>query len=241
MKKVLAVLAVVGLMAAATSVSALSIKNTKHDLSSTSGGTQFKSNNTTQICVFCHTPHNSVTSGAQGGSYPLWNRTNPAAGGFDLYSSGSMDNTYNTGAPGYASDGFTTDSVSLYCMSCHDGVTSLGAVKNPPLDATAGITFPASPGDKITGDANLGTNSLMDDHPVNFGIVNGKDPEIGTVTVNKINTGRLTNSLPLYKSVRNADATLECASCHAVHNNEEGMFLRTTMTGSLLCLGCHIK
>ena len=239
MKKVLATIAVVSLMAAATTASALTIVGTKHDLSST-GGTQFKSTNTSQICVFCHTPHNAVgNSGVQGSYYPLWNRNNPAGSGFKLYSSSGMQNSYLTGGQGGASTGFTADSVSLYCMSCHDGNTALGAVKNVPLDAPGGIT-PA--GTLITGSAMLNDspNSLMNDHPVNFNLTNGADPAIGAVTTNTVGTASITKKLPLFKSAR-GNTSLECASCHAVHDNAEGMFLRTTMNGSLLCLGCHIK
>ncbi|RII29153.1 MAG: cytochrome C [Geobacter sp.] len=238
MKKVLATIAVVSLMAAATTVSAMSIVGTKHDLSSTTGGGTYKGS-TTQICVFCHTPHNAV--GVNGSFYPLWNRSNPAASGFKLYSSGGMQNGYLTNGQGGASTGFTADSVSLYCMSCHDGATTLGAVKNPPLDSPASITT-ISGTNTITSSANLNdaSNSLMNDHPVNFNLTNGADPAIGTVTTNTVGTASITNKLPLYKSQR-GNTSLECASCHAVHDNAEGMFLRTTMNGSLLCLGCHIK
>ncbi len=239
MKKVLATIAVVSLMAAATTASALTIVGTKHDLSSTGGGT-YKSTNTSQICVFCHTPHNAVgNSGVQGSYYPLWNRNNPVGSTFKLYSSGSMQNGYLTGGQGGASTGFTADSVSLYCMSCHDGQTALGAVKNKPLDVASTISMTSG---TISGTANLNDspNSLMNDHPVNFNLTNGADPAIGVVTTNTVGTAAITKKLPLFKSAR-GNTSLECASCHAVHDNAEGMFLRTTMNGSLLCLGCHIK
>ena len=67
------VMAVAGL---ATSTPAdAQIRNTKHNLGTTPGGTgvnQFSG--TAEICVFCHTPHGADTSAA----VPLWNRTLPA-------------------------------------------------------------------------------------------------------------------------------------------------------------------
>jgi predicted CXXCH cytochrome family protein len=62
--------------------------------------------------------------------------------------------------------------------------------------------------------------------------------------------GATTNStFPLYKTVadagmigtRGTSRSLECGSCHAVHDSANSPFLRYTMAGSQLCLGCHNK
>ncbi|GLI37386.1 cytochrome C [Geobacter hydrogenophilus] len=220
-------MAIAGAASAATS-----IKDSKHDLSSGSAATV--KGNTDQICVYCHTPHNATQN------IPLWNRNNPVATGFTLYSSVSMQNTP-------VKNGFTTDSISLFCMSCHDGSTALGAaaVHNNPVDQPTGITVADVAGRTSAGHLdgaskyNLTTN-LADDHPVNFLVTSGADPNIGTVTGATMKTGSVTNGFPLFKSGRGA-TTLECGSCHAVHDNTDPPFLRTTMAGSKLCLGCHIK
>jgi predicted CXXCH cytochrome family protein len=34
---------------------------------------------------------------------------------------------------------------------------------------------------------------------------------------------------------------VECATCHQVHDNEHGRFLRVANDASSLCLACHIK
>lgn len=225
-------LAVVMLMAAVgTASAALSIKNSKHDLSSGSTGATYKAQNTDQICVFCHTPHNAAQN------IPLWNRSNPSAGSFQLYSSSSMNNIP-------VKSGFTADSISLFCMSCHDGATGLGsAVHNAPNSTP--ITMEVGY-EKISGDANL-TTDLRDDHPVNFLVSADKIAEDGNLgnldtsaTPPNMNTGKLSKGLPLFKSGR-GPTTLECGSCHAVHDNTNAPFLRTTMSGSMLCLGCHNK
>lgn len=224
-------LALAALLMAVTAAGAASIKNTKHDLSLGSTGATFKATNTDQICVFCHTPHNSLQD------IPLWNRTNPTASNFTLYSSSSMNNTP-------VKTGFTADSISLFCMSCHDGATGLGSdVHNDPNGV--GIDM-AGGNDLLTGDANL-QNDLSNDHPVNFlvtatGVSN--DGNLGTLDTGSnppnMKTGDVINGLPLFKSARGA-TTLECGSCHKVHDNTDAPFLRTTMAGSKLCLGCHKK
>lgn len=236
MKKVLALVAVASLMAAATVAGAASIKNSKHDLSSGSSATT--KGNTNQLCVYCHTPHNAIQNG-----YPLWNRTNPAGNTFALYSSSGMQNGYTAGGNAGASTGFTSNSVSLYCMSCHDGVTSLGAVYNKPVDQstitlTGNVALVGSDY-RLTGAANLGTD-LRNDHPVNFNVTNGLDPAIAPLSGATMKTSSITNALPLFNSTRGA-TSLECASCHAVHDPANVPFLRTTIAGSKLCLGCHIK
>ena len=235
MKKVLALVAAVSLMAAATTASAASIRNSKHDLSSTSSAT-FKSAGaaaTNQLCVFCHTPHNAVQNG-----YPLWNRSNPAGTNFRLYSSGNMKNQYTTGGGANASQGFTSDSISLYCMSCHDGGNIATRIANKPSDN--GHNVPGMVAGGITASANLGTD-LRNDHPVNFNVTVAGGA-IGTLqNGNKaIGTAKIATPLPLFQSARGA-SSLECASCHSVHDPANVPFLRTTNSGSLLCLGCHVK
>jgi cytochrome c553 len=81
------------------------------------GTSQSISFGTTQVCVFCHTPHHTSTE-----TGPLWNR-NIDNGGFTAY-----------GAT-IASPEFSTANVSgssLACLSCHDGVTQMDALINAP-------------------------------------------------------------------------------------------------------------
>src|SRR5512133_2630479 len=109
MRKVIALVAAAGLIAAATSAfAAVTIVGSKHDLAykaNKTGGLTY--NTSTQICVYCHTPHNATEANV------LWNRNNPTGSGFKLYSGVGMVNVSNR-------SGFTADSTSLFCMSCHD-------------------------------------------------------------------------------------------------------------------------
>lgn len=125
-------------------VSMADITTTKHNLSVTGSGT-IRSTTETQICIFCHAPHNSTPSA------PLWNRRDPGSNYLPYSSSTAVA---SIGQPNGA---------SLACLSCHDGTIALGDLVNrsAPVPLAGGITsMPPGP-------SNLGTD-LSDDHPVSF-------------------------------------------------------------------------
>lgn len=240
MKRVLSLVAALAVSTVATAAFAAgssTIAGTKHNLSAGSSASYkvATAGGTGQICIFCHTPHNAAQN------VPLWNRTanGTAAGGFTLYSSVTMVNSKHA-------TGFTTDSISLFCMSCHDG-SALGGttmIKNQPADGTStdvslGGTG-ASEGIASGRAANLGTD-LRSSHPINFRVLqSGTSNGLGDVTGNILKTSTVSGGFPLFAS-GGQDKYLECGSCHAVHDNTNIPFLRTTNDGSKLCLGCHVK
>lgn len=202
------------------------IVGSKHDLSYQS--------TLNQLCIYCHTPHNSDATA------PLWNRFFSADGSaFKLYSAvGSANITFGSG--------LTSDSISLLCMSCHDGLTTIdGGMINT-------ITATSTP---VTGPANFGTD-LSKHHPINFqvspidiqndlwvsggsftGGYMGRDGGVNAYA------GPYDKKFPLFslKDGRTGPRSLECPSCHSVHDSQYQPFLRDTMTGSKLCLACHNK
>ncbi len=152
------------------------IANTKHNLTSGGPGPN-NTSSTDQICVFCHTPHGADTSAA----VPLWNKVLPS-------------NTYQTYADLNTSslDGeiLAVGSVSLACLSCHDGTQAMDNIINAPgsggYDATGGgatgLTFTwAAGGDTLTGTPipNLGTD-LRNDHPIGIEYCGGGLTGAGT-------------------------------------------------------------
>ena len=133
------------------------VATTPHNLGSDGPGPNTFSG-TAEICVFCHTPHGGDVTAA----VPLWNRvlglTLPAT--YTTY-----DTLGTTGLDGATAP---VGSVSIACLSCHDGTQAMDVVINEPGsgldDATysAGVwTGSASP----TGAALIGT-VLTDDHPI---------------------------------------------------------------------------
>ena len=135
MKKIIVMVALVTLTA--TSAFA-AISGSAHDLSSAGTGL-------TEICAFCHTPHNGGTQA------PLWNRGDgPAV--VTEYNSSTMN----------ATSGSASSDASL-CLSCHDATafagTDLTNVPNGSSYTPTGLS--------------MGTNSslstdLSNDHPVGF-------------------------------------------------------------------------
>ncbi len=169
-------------------------------------------NTTGQICIVCHTPHNADLTVA---TAPLWNHEVTTVAAYTLYSSATLDATVSQ--PG---------NESKLCLSCHDGTVAL-----ENFGGTSGGT------NFITGTALVGTD-ISDDHPISF-LYNAAlatadgglfDPSTansglgGTISADMLFAGRM-----------------ECASCHDVHDNINGMFLRINNAGSALCLTCHDK
>lgn len=125
-------------------VHAAGVAMTKHNLSVSGPGT-VKAATETEICIFCHAPHNSSPRG------PLWNRHSPGAA-YAPYASSTQRAT--AGQPTGA---------SVLCLSCHDGTIALGEVltRSAPIAMAGGTTrLPI-------GGSRIGTD-LSDDHPVSF-------------------------------------------------------------------------
>jgi predicted CXXCH cytochrome family protein len=192
-----------------------SIRNTKHDLSSSSTATT-KSTNVDQVCVFCHTPHSSATTTM------LWNR-NASAATYTVYSSPSMEGTVPQ--PG---------SASKNCLSCHDGTVAFNSLINTPSGVPA-----MNVANMSTLSGNLGSN-LTNDHPIGFvySTHQATDPDLNTaaLTGGKVRVG----TLPLV-GTSTATATMECTSCHDPHDGTNGQFKRVSNTASAMCFTCHIK
>jgi predicted CXXCH cytochrome family protein len=223
MKKILVVVTVLAI-ALVSSVAMAGIATTKHNLSSTGTG-GYTANNTTEICVFCHTPHAAAV--AQG---PLWNRS-AVDRNYTMY-------TIQTATAQTAANPLSP--ASKACMSCHDGATALNSIINKPglngAALTGSVTSALS-----TGDANIGETggtNLSNDHPVAITYITAKASlrapngtiATGVTKVSGTNTVNGTTNV----------TTVMCESCHDVHTNTAS-FLRIANTGSSLCLACHMK
>ena len=219
------------------------IDGSLHDLATTDTATT-----TAQICVFCHTPHGANTLVEA----PLWNKGS-TGNSYGLYNSPTMDGVTSAG------------SVSLACLTCHDGTQARDNMINKP--GSGGYNAAGSPLGTMGnmsgfGVANLGTD-LSNDHPIGMtycaaldataaeGGACGDDsfslnPLGGTAATRLwVDTGLLgagtyeKTDMPLFNG--GTGASVECATCHDPHTPENGTFLRVSNTGSALCLTCHTK
>lgn len=220
MKKL--IIAAVSIIATAT-VSFAGVSATPHNLTT-------RNSSTTEVCVYCHTPHRAAAD-----VKPLWNRNMPTASTFKLYSS-------PTAKMKIYKSGLTATSVSLTCMSCHDGGSLGGRIINNPTDVPDGtsVTADALPAASASYHLNFGTD-LSNHHPVNFNLDDFANPKI--MPKNTIEIG----GLPLFKTGRPIQGFeidgkgIECSTCHSSHDNSKGKFLRKLNAGSALCITCHLN
>lgn len=160
--KILALAGAASMLAATGAMAA--IQNSKHDLSSvsTSGGNTFSGTN--EVCVFCHTPHGSDTSAP----VPLWNRALNSSPSTTYTTYDSLQTSTLDGQIGYVG------SVSLACLSCHDGTQAMDSIINEPGSGTDNAAYNAGTwtgSNQTSGKIKAGliTNigvDLRNDHPV---------------------------------------------------------------------------
>lgn len=246
------------------------IFNTKHNLGSTGINAKSNFSGTSEICVFCHTPHGGDASV----NVPMWNRHVDPSGTFQTYDqlgSTTLDAAIEP-----------IGSVSIACLSCHDGTQAMDSVINEP---GSGADVPAFSSGIWSGQAsgvngrigpptvitNLGKD-LTNDHPIGiqyagggYSISNptgpGNDTDFnqastkiqGVTRVWWVNTDGGTSDfektdMKLYTRVATKGSFpgdpqpyVECASCHDPHVDYNPTFLRIDPTGSAVCLSCHNK
>ena len=171
-------------------------------------------NTTGELCIVCHTPHNGDMTVA---TAPLWNHKVTAVAAYTVYSSSTLDAT--VGQPG---------DESKLCLSCHDGTVALencgGVTTGTNLIASGNPTY-------------VGTD-LTNDHPISFtydAALSGTDAGLHNPTTTNSGLGGTISADMLFSG------KMQCASCHDVHDNTHGSFLRVSNVASALCITCHNK
>ncbi len=187
-----------------------------------------------QICVFCHTPHKSSGEG------PLWNRKASSVSFFKHYSSPTLaiDDPAVRGASEYGQPNGST----RLCLSCHDGVTALGAVFATPIDPYN--QYPIHFLDVKTGisgpDVHLPYETYSSHHPVSFKY---------NATVRNILTSPPYNKTEYWYSPANGVKLdryerMQCTTCHDPHQDKSDSPSSLTpfwvsKTYAEVCRSCH--
>ena len=167
-----------------TSSAFAGIANTKHNLG-TLGTQTNQTTGTGEICIFCHTPHGGDTSAP----VPLWNKalTTSTFSTYDQLGTSTLDaGVLNVG------------SVSLACLTCHDGTQAIDNILNAPGSggftadggAATGLGWAWNTGASLDGNGafnatavvNLGTD-LTNDHPISVQYGGGGITTLGGSTV----------------------------------------------------------
>lgn len=182
-----------------------------HNLSSNSAAGSVRAmepaaGGTDQICVFCHTPHSAAPES------PLWSRRDPTGpngdGTFPVY---AVPLLINQDAAAKALTGYDTNNpdypngASRMCLSCHDGVTSIGVL----LDGAPIIMESGS--ETVTNDTIQGIVDLETSHPISF---NYNDNVINTLL------GTTDYQMPSAAvDTPLSNGQMQCTTCHDPHED----------------------
>ena len=265
MKKVLLVSLAVGLVLAFSSFAMAidltpghGINGTYHDLSSLGAGNasgdsvdQASGTGLNRICIYCHAPHNTLPADTGLNTYrPLWNHNPSTNTTFKMYSNGTdipvlagANVSHNSQAMDLLAGVNAPGSVSMLCLSCHDGTTatnSYGYASNSAPGKGQADNF-------MTARATIGggANQLSNHHPIGFSydLAQANDNELALSSSGGYllaGTGAVKNGGPTTIAELLWNGNVECISCHDVHNTKNGgsKFTWIEDKQSALCLTC---
>ncbi len=196
------------------------VADTVHNLS-VSGPGDVRSQNETEICKFCHIPHNPVVP------IPLWSH--------QLSKVAQYRTPEMTEGQGGRVISPQPDGASRLCLSCHDGTVALGDIagKNSPIPM-AGTQF------LTRGRPGFIGTDLSGSHPVSFVMPDhladdsGRDMGLRSRTVVDADP-----DVDL-----DAQGKMQCTSCHDPHSDvyfRPGEVPHFWVKGSVdeVCMTCH--
>lgn len=231
------------------------IAGTRHNLGSTNvipGGN--RTTDTAEICVFCHTPHFSSVGADKP---PLWNKRLGVGG---LPPGGGAYSQYTTATSStITGQVLEVGSVSVACLSCHDGTQAMDNIINAPgsggIDTTGGgngglnwTWFGSGVGATglMTGAAGLIGTDLVNDHPIGIQYCGGgitgaavtgcTDPDFkgGTSDPTRLVTQNINGSQVWWVDTGAADGLRQ--------KTDMILYTRTFIAGSgpsVECASCH--
>lgn len=199
-----------------------SVVSTVHNLS-VSGPGEIRSLSETQVCKFCHIPHNATVP------QPLWGHALSRVGSY-----GVPDIRHRDGGRVPAPQ---PDGSSRLCLSCHDGTVALGDVAGERQPIPMAGAEHLTPGRR----GYLGTD-LSGSHPISFVMpdgdvdIPGEERDIGIRPLAIVAADR---------DVRlDAAGKIQCTTCHDPHSDryfDSGrvprFWVKPTVTE--VCLTCH--
>ncbi len=162
-----------------------------------------------QLCITCHTPHNSNTAVQ---SSPLWNREETTQM-FIPYDSNTLDAT--VGQP---------DGSSRLCLSCHDGTIAIDS-----FGGNTGINYIGN-GEKIDADLNA-------EHPISFVYNDALAAIDGKLHMPSTQPSGLGGTVRGDLLRNDKLQCVSCHDIHNQYNNAD-LLIKSNM-GSALCLTCH--
>ena len=178
-------------------------------------------------CEYCHTRH---SDGAI--VVPMWERTTGELRTFNVYN--PVEEQDSTSGPGVN---------SLICVGCHDAVTGR-SIRVWKRDEDKGFPWDDEriPWNSICFNTSRTMNGrdVGNEHPVGFVFVDSsrnfvKHGVPDHVFMPEFGSDSTGYGFKLYGS----RGTFECTTCHDVHDNDRGYFLRAPK--GTICTDCHQK
>jgi hypothetical protein len=212
-----ALLAALPALAEQTGVSA-----TRHNLS-VSGPGEIKAKSETEVCKFCHIPHNALVSA------PLWGH---ALSKVTTYAVPQVRKGPGTYAPAQQPDG-----ASRLCLSCHDGTVALGDIGRGGSQVQMAGPQRLEAGRR----SSLGTD-LSGSHPVSIVMpdidVEG-DEDVRDIGVKPRKVVVAEGKVPV-----DSKGKIQCTTCHDPHSDQnyaKGRVPHFWVRHSVeeVCLACH--
>jgi len=172
-----------------------SVAGTLHNLS-VSGPGEIRATRETEICKFCHIPHNAVVPA------PLWGRRLSTAD----YTTPEL----RRGRPG-ARSAPQPDGASRLCLSCHDGTIALGEIAGEarPIEMQGGGRL--QPGRR----GFLGTD-LTGSHPISFRFPDEEESRLldSDLALRPLAAVRSDPDVRL-----DGERKMQCTTCHDAHSD----------------------
>lgn len=198
------------------------VASTVHNLS-VSGPGEIRALTETEVCKFCHIPHNPVLR------EPLWGHRLSSAQEYrtpDLSRSGRR--TVTVPQP---------NGSSRLCLSCHDGTVALGEVGGEPVPIAMAGPQRLGPGHR----GFLGTD-LSGSHPISFVVPDGDPPDQPADRDMGLRPLSLIRSDPDVEL--DPQGRMQCTTCHDPHADRyyqpdrvPHFWVKPTVTQ--VCLTCH--
>jgi len=188
--------------------------NNKHNMSSaaTHGGPKalpLAAEGTDQICIFCHTPHAAAPEST------LWSRPDPSTPSFPLYAQPLAIKGDLGVDPAIISEAKYTDDPASYpngasrmCLSCHDGATAIGILRdNTTIAMAGGQDFITNPSAII---------DLSTSHPISFVYIASVRDKINAA---RIGGYQLPDTTDDVDTPLDGQSRMQCTTCHDPHDD----------------------
>lgn len=242
----LACISFIALPASAGYVPGAGIAGSPHDFRDSAYG----SANADGTCTYCHAGHDaerldeavggpsaSTGSGQQAPEefdyLPLWNHElTQNFRSYSMYQNGSGAPT--VGAKALQANASAPGSISLLCLSCHDGSVAVNSYGNAFQQGDGGAM--------LAGAYAIGQGGVLANHHpvgVDYDAVRAQDSQIRPADIASLGSAGSVR-MHLFGP---GNTKLECGTCHSVHNTGntgEYLLWRSDMS-SRLCLSCHDK